>query len=207
MLETIELQSYKPVYAKACGMWKYIVAAILLLSLGSTYYVVSFGLRPRSIPIIRPSNFENPDKLAEYIYRQMFEVINESPVLVMGIDQKSEYQKEVVRYLTEKIGPRKKIITIDAFEAYHAVPNTQIHILESNEKQKIPSFIFEELVGVREIPELQDCSKDIRFQVWIECNKENKLRMMRISKKAKQDQIIAVFDRISERDWVSYIKF
>lgn len=186
-------------------MWKKIFIIIFLVSSICTYWVLKFGLKPKSVPIIRPSNFDSDKQLAEYIYRQMFQVFNENAIIVFGINQKSSFQLSVVAHLKSRVGVHKTYIVLDTQEAYHREPGSKILNLEVEYGKPLPAFIFEDLTFVREIPQLQDCSSDLRFHNWLSCWKENKLRQMKISKKVIWEQLTAVFERVAERDWVVFI--
>jgi hypothetical protein len=187
-------------------MWKKLLVSIFILSALSTFLVIQFGLRPKSVPVIRPSNFENPEKLSFYIYRQMFQVLSNSQVIAFGVHEADSYHLKVVEDLKIRLGSSKEYYILKAEDAYHKLPNAKIHEIEKNKNLQIPSFIFENLDNVKVISQLQDCSNDLRFTFWLECLKENKLRQIFIAKRVKENLPAAVFERVSERDWVSFIK-
>ncbi len=188
-------------------MWKVILTGILVVSAVSTYLVIEFGLKPKSIPVIRPSNFQSPEQLGEYIFRQMYQVLSESEVLVFGIKNDSSFHLKVVEHLKARLGNKKIYYILSPIQAYHREPQAEILKLENQLGKSIASFVFEDLSNVQKIPQLQDCSNDLRFHYWIECLKENKLRQIEISKKVNLNLISAVFERVSERSWAAFIRF
>lgn len=188
-------------------MWKLVLIVTLILSGISSFVVIRFGLRPKSVPVIRPSNFESGNKLGEYIYRQMFQVLNQAQHVAFGYDPSSSFQKEAVEIIKSKLGSSKTYYDLDVTNAYHRNEGSKILELEKSLQIRIPSFVFEDLTDVEVIQELQDCSSDLRFQIWMKCLKENKLRQISISKKVKPDQIAAVFERMSERSWAAFINY
>lgn len=188
-------------------MWKYVLVATLILSGISSFVVIRYGMRPKSVPVIRPSNFESGHKLGEYIYRQMYQVLSQSTHIAFGYDPKSAFQKEAVDHIKAKFGSSKTYYDLDVQNAYHRNESSKILELEKQLQKNIPSFVFEDLENVTAIAQLQDCSSDLRFQSWMRCLKENKLRQISISKKVLPHKISAVFDRISERSWAAFINY
>ncbi len=188
-------------------MWKVVLTGILVVSFISTYLVIEFGLKPKSIPVIRPSNFRSPEQLGEYIFRQMYQVLNESDVLVFGIQNDSDFHLKVVEHLKLRLGNQKTYYIMSSLQAYHREPSSEVINLENRLGKKVASFVLEDLTAVKRIPQLQDCSNDLRFHNWMECLKENKLRQIEISKKVNLNSTAAVFERVSERSWAAFIRF
>ena len=64
--------------------WYFSFLAIVIIALVAL--VIQFGLNPRPKPIIKPSNFSDPEKIGQTIYRQLHKDIHLFHLIAFGID-------------------------------------------------------------------------------------------------------------------------
>lgn len=60
----------------------WIVLAIVLSS--SIYFTIRYGLRPKPIPILNPTEFSNPEQIGAVAYRALREVVANEKLIVLG---------------------------------------------------------------------------------------------------------------------------
>ncbi|MCB0393928.1 MAG: hypothetical protein KDD25_05185, partial [Bdellovibrionales bacterium] len=60
--------------------WVFIAIVILL----GAYASIKFGLEPKAVPVVKPSNFEDPQKIGEVIHRQLFQKMDEYSIVAIG---------------------------------------------------------------------------------------------------------------------------
>lgn len=97
-----------------------------MFSLFATFMVVKFGLNPKPISIIKASNFEEPEKLARYIFRQLYPKLKLVPILAFGDDISNPYSQKVVESLFQFLSQESKkpvsLYTDRDFLNYSTVP-------------------------------------------------------------------------------------
>jgi len=76
-------------------------AAVILIAIAGMTSMVYFGLKPRPVPKIKLSHFENPSVLANALLMRLREELRQSPLLFLGLDVSHPEQLETVKTLLE----------------------------------------------------------------------------------------------------------
>lgn len=74
------------------AIWIIPVVAVISLLI----FVTQFGINPRSVPVIKPSYFEEPLDLGVWVYRQLRGRLGKYEVVAIGIDPDNKDHQEVV---------------------------------------------------------------------------------------------------------------
>lgn len=94
-------------------MHRWIIGILLTLSLIAAMLVIKFGLNPKPIPIIKASNFEEPEKFSRYIYRQLYTKLKLSPVIAFGTDELYNYDDKLIENFFRLLGQElKKTVSV-----------------------------------------------------------------------------------------------
>src|SRR5690606_29875969 len=68
-----------------------------VLAVGFVVWAVAkWGLNPRPVPIMDPSFFDAPEELGVVLYRRFFVEVEETPVLLWGVEPQTRQHLEVV---------------------------------------------------------------------------------------------------------------
>lgn len=188
-------------------MYKWILGAVIGLSFIACLVVVKFGLKPKPIPIIKASNFEDPKLLSTYINRQLYQKLRSNPVIAFGFDKDNAYEKAVVDELikivtdeTKENPPQFKTMTPEE-SFFGSTSNRQKEFGE-----KFISFTVINLKGVTEAPEVTNCEVDHTYSVWLECMKGQKMRQINRAKKVKRGKPVGMVENQSQKDIMIYIR-
>lgn len=60
---------------------------IILIPICVSVLILRYGIHPKSVVVIKPSSFENPDSIAEWTYRQLRGRILLAPTMIAGLPQ------------------------------------------------------------------------------------------------------------------------
>lgn len=188
-------------------MYKWILGAVIGLSLIASLAVVKFGLKPKPIPIIKASNFEDPKLLATYINRQLYQKLRSNPVIAFGFNKDNVYEKAVIDSLIKTVSeetkenpPQFKILTPEE-SFFGSTLNRQKEFGE-----KFISFTVVNLDGVAEAPEVTNCEVDHTYSVWLACMKGQKMRQINRAKKVKPGKPVGMVENQSQKDIMIYIR-
>jgi len=188
-------------------MYKWILGAVIGLSLIASLAVVRFGLKPKPIPIIKASNFEDPKLLATYINRQLYQKLRSNSVIAFGFNKDNAYEKAVIDSLIEIVSeetkenpPQFKTLTPEE-SFFGSTLNRQKEFGE-----KFISFTVVNLDGVTEAPEVMNCEVDHTYSVWLECMKSQKMRQINRAKKVKPGKPVGMVENQSQKDIMIYIR-
>jgi hypothetical protein len=188
-------------------MYKWILGAVIGLSFIACLVVVKFGLKPKPIPIIKASNFEDPKLLSTYINRQLYQKLRSNPVIAFGFDKSNAYEKAVVDELikivtdeTKENPPQFKTLTPE--ESFSGSASNR----QKEFGEKFISFTVINLKGVAEAPEVTNCEVDHTYSVWLECMKGQKMRQINRAKKVKPGKPVGMVENQSQKDIMIYIR-
>ena len=193
-------------------MYKWVLGIVVLLSLLASFSVIKFGLKPKPIPIIKASNFEEPEKLATYINRQLYQKLRTSKILVFGFDKENQFEKKsvdsVIQLLNQDLKDKMpEIVLLRSDESYSGSSSSRISEIEERYgKEKLMSFTFVNLRGIEEAPEIMDCEVDHTYPIWLECIKKQKVRQIHRGKKVDTLKPSAIVEYQSAKDIMVYIK-
>lgn len=194
-------------------MYKWILGVVIGLSIFVCFVVIKYGLRPKPIPIIKASNFEDPAKLGTYIYRQLFQKLNASSVIVFGLNNTNNYQLAVANSVQEILKQEKEerkeslpeFIFLSSEESYSNSPATKIEDIRKKYSNFI-SFTFVDLKDIQPASEILDCEKDHTYNIWLNCIQQQKVRQMLKARKVDVNKPVAIVENQSQKDIMVYIR-
>lgn len=192
-------------------MYKWVLGIVIGLSVIASVSVMVFGLRPKPIPIIKSSNFEEPEKLANYIHRQLYERLKTSSPILIGFEKNNEYQlrvvTELIQILTRELKDKMpEVIFLSPEESYtHATVARQDEMI----KKYGGNFIAFTMVDIRGVPEandLENCEMDHDYKIWLDCTRKQKVRQMIHARKVDPAKTLAQVENQSQKDIMIYIR-
>jgi hypothetical protein len=184
-------------------MYKWIIGAIVGFSLLASFSLLKFGVGPRAIPIIKASNFEEPETLGLYIHRQLYQRLNTSTPIGFGFNKENPYEQKVVNsvinYITEDKNKSNekmpKIVLLSVSEA------------ESATRREMPLvFTLVNLENTEVAADYENCETHPKSEERLICLKKQKLREINRAKKVDLKKPIAIVETESQSDIVIYIK-
>ena len=192
-------------------MHKWILAAVIGMSIAVSFIVIKYGLRPKPVPIIKASNFEEPRMLATYLYRQLFQKFKTVDVVIFGFNEENAYEKsvveEVIAIVTNERGedlPEFLLFTPD--ESFSNSGMSRQKEARKRFNDNALSFTMINLDGVAEAPGILDCEKDHTYSTWLSCIKAQKVRQINRARKADPKKPTAIVENQSLHDIMIYIR-
>ena len=61
----------------------YWLGAVLVI-VGGVYFSIQYGVRPKAVAVVKPSNFETGERVGEIIYRQLFPLMEKYRIVALG---------------------------------------------------------------------------------------------------------------------------
>ncbi len=190
-------------------MHKWILTSVIGLSIAVCFVVIKFGLRPKPVPIIKASNFEDPKMLGTYIVRQLYQKLNGAPTVAFGMDFSNAYQRSVVESVIKDVSEKNKKATFELLSPNESFSNSGASKQDELRKKygdQIVVFTIVDLKGVPMAPEVLDCEKDHTYSVWLECIKQQKVRQMSKARRVNLEKPIATVENQSQKDIMIYIR-
>lgn len=192
-------------------MHKWIITTVVGLSIIISFVVIKYGLRPKPIPIIKASNFEEPKKLATYLHRQLFQKFKSVDVIVFGFNKANSYESEMVNAVIEIVTKenREKLpefVFLTPEESYSASGMSRQPEVKRRYGEKMLAFTVINLEGVSEADGIEDCEKNREYPVWINCMKSQKMRQMNRARRVDTAKTIAIVENQSLEDIFIYIR-
>ena len=126
-------------------MHKWILAAVIGLSVIACLTVIKFGLKPKPVPIIKASNFEQPELLATYINRQLYQRLRSAKVIVFGFNKENAFEKKIVDKAIELISAETKekppeFVLLTSDESYSGSNSARVNEVRERYGGKLISF-------------------------------------------------------------------
>lgn len=192
-------------------MHKWIIGVVIGLSVIASLTVVKFGLKPKPVPIIKASNFEQPELLATYINRQLYQRLRSANTIILGFNKDNPFEKKVVDTLIELISNETKektpqFVLLTPDESYSGSSSTRQTEIRERYGDKIMAFSIFNLKGVEEAPEIINCELDHTYPIWLDCMKKQKVRQINRAKKVVLEKPVGLVESQSQRDILIYIK-
>ena len=93
---------------------------IALISSVGVYFTIRYGLRPKPIPILNPTHFENPEQIGAVMYRRLRQNLRAEQLLVLGSHKDIPQSAEIWNgFLKTAMADKMKI---DQFYQWPNVP-------------------------------------------------------------------------------------
>lgn len=187
------------------------MVTVIGFSLLATFSVIKFGLKPKAVPIIKASNFEDPVKLGNYIHRQLYQKLLTSSPLVFGYNKENLYEKKVIETVIELVSKNQKekssqIVQFSADETYSGSSSNRQSEIKSHYGENLLAFSVINLKGVEEAKEIINCESDHTYSVWLDCMKKQKVRQINRAKKVDVTKPVGIVELQSQRDILIYIR-
>lgn len=192
-------------------MHKWILAAVISLSVIACLVVIEFGLKPKPIPIIKASNFEEPELLANYINRQLYQKLKHNKVIVFGFDKENFFEKKLVDKLIELVSQETKenppqFVLLTSDESFSGSSSSRQDEIRSRYGDGLLSFSIINLKNTTEAPEIVNCEKNHDYPIWLDCIKKQKVRQINRAKKVNLEKPVGLVENQSQKDIMIYIK-
>lgn len=88
---------------------------VIIISIASIYWLAT-GIGPQAIPVIKPSNFQNPNEISYYTYQQLSNRIQNYNYFAIGTEERNDeepYQLEIQNSLLDNlIGALKDVVIV-----------------------------------------------------------------------------------------------
>lgn len=153
--------------------WIWIIAAFCVST--GVYFTIRYGLRPKPIPVMNPTQFENPEQIGVVVYKRLRQNVRADRVVVLGSSPGSEEDgqiwlgfekaasadKETVvvmplkevsdkealfAKIQEAIQARKLVLVTGlTTEVSHLVPDSFVKLLEKSRKHPVHSIAIQRL--------------------------------------------------------------
>jgi hypothetical protein len=98
----------------------------LLVIVGGVYFSIQYGVKPKAVAVVKPSNFEKGERVGEIIYRQLFPLMEKYRIVALGQNNLA-LANEIVEGLTTeaKYGPGfQRIVSIEETITSSSIPVT-----------------------------------------------------------------------------------
>ena len=105
----------------------YWLGAVLVI-VGGVYFSIQYGVRPKAVAVVKPSNFETGERVGEIIYRQLFPLMEKYRIVALG-QNNIALANEIVQGLTTeaKYGPGfQRIVSIEETITNSNIPVTVV---------------------------------------------------------------------------------
>lgn len=80
-------------------MKKVYFSAVITLLFVVAFAIFKFGLKPRTISIMKPSYFSNPEEIGTVIFRRFYVELGKEKLVVFGVPAKASYQHHILEGL------------------------------------------------------------------------------------------------------------
>jgi hypothetical protein len=144
-------------------MQKYVWLGIAVTVILSVYLIVNFGLVPKTIPIVKASNFQSDAEIGKVVYRQMREKLQPINLVVFGYlpSQKEKVEKIAQSFVdnfnSDRLSPKpevrfkeigdltkaaveppyKAVIMLALQDSFHPNENAKIKLIETQMNQPV----------------------------------------------------------------------
>ncbi len=192
-------------------MHKWILGTVIGLSIIACLTVIKFGLKPKPVPIIKASNFEQPELLATYINRQLYQRLRSAKTIVLGFNKENIFEKKIVETLIELVTNETKeqppqFILLTPDESFSGSNSTRQNEIRERYGGKLVAFSIFNLKDVAEAQEIINCELDHTYPIWLDCMKRQKVRQINRAKKVILDKPVGLVEIQSQRDILIYIR-
>lgn len=123
---------------------------VVFCSIVSVYWVFT-GIGPKSVPVIKPSNFNTAGEVAEHTYRQLYPRLMNHQAIVFGIEDNRPEQKEIFRRFVQLLaeGFKTPVVVVSdtpmeakEFEPAHVEAIYLDHIPEQHRRQRLNEILL-----------------------------------------------------------------
>ncbi len=192
-------------------MYKWILGTLIGFSVLAAMLVVIYGIRPKAVPIIKPSNFVEAKDLGIFVNRQLYQRMREANTVVIGFDKANSYHNKLAHAIAENFpvsegGKTPKEVIFVTIEESFSLSGASIQD-ELRSKNKDPQIYFTifDLGDGPAAEELQNCELLDTYEKWLECKKAQKLRQISKVRKVDKEKTVALMETQSSKDIVIYI--
>jgi hypothetical protein len=194
-------------------MQKWIIPTLVTISLATTFFAVKFGLKPRAIAIIQPSNFESSEEMAQYLRSQLFQKLHQTKTLVIGLDKNHpEFFDKTILALQSRMKEtdsqwNPQIVTMDLKDSFSKQPSEELRKLLANDRETAIILNFISLPSQATPGEPSgDCEMQKDLDLWLTCLKNQKLKQMANARKVDFKKPVGALDQESQFNYVVFYK-
>lgn len=186
-------------------VWFGLVLAILL----GVYAVIAFGLRPKTIPIIKPSSIESRDAALGYVVSQMREKVEGLEYLALGYDIEDASSKDFAKKLEVALKegqPKLQIIHLVKADGFHPLESAEVNRLEAKFKVLVPSILIAkvERAGDQFVEPPCVVEEELKKFKDLNCLLAMTTKSWNRSKKIDKTKVIISMEQASSKDFVIY---
>lgn len=185
------------------------------------------GIKPKSIRVIKVSNFESPVQLGELVYTAMRPRLHMHPLAVVGMQDENQramveaflratgyvvvptLQSDTFKLVISELKSGKKVVVLTTpDQAIHFNKTAKIHELEKISGQEALSFAFVHLPGSNGSVPYEPCVRTGKFTHTIGCLLEDKIKIFKGGRgKLDWQRFVGTMEQEGQRTFMIYTSF